>query len=218
MVTSSAAVVYDNSLFGATSPIMGQRYRIEASPLLGDLTLVNVLVDVRKYIMPARPFTLAGRIMHTGRYGPDQDNPRLYPLFLGYKAVVRGYPQDAFQTNTLGCFLGVAPCSSINQLLGSKILAANVEFRFPLFGVLGLGSGYYGGLPIEMAFFADGGVAWTGTDQAWFLGGTRKPVYSVGAALRMNLFGFAIVELDAVRPLSRPGSGIVWQFGLTPGF
>jgi outer membrane protein assembly factor BamA len=168
--------------------------------------------------MIARPFTFATRIMHSGRYGPDEDNTRLYPFFLGYQSVVRGYPQDAYQTNTYGCFLGITSCANIGQLLGSKILVANAELRFPLFGVLGAGGGYYGGVPIEMALFADGGVAWTGTETPSFLGGVRKPVYSVGAALRMNLFGYAIIEVDAAHALSRPNSGIVWQFGLTPGF
>ncbi|HEX6104231.1 MAG TPA: hypothetical protein VFZ26_01525, partial [Gemmatimonadales bacterium] len=45
----SAALVYDNSFFGATGPIFGQRYRLEASPTFGSLDFVGVLADYRRY-------------------------------------------------------------------------------------------------------------------------------------------------------------------------
>ena len=51
-----------------------------------------------------------------------------------------------------------------------------------------------------------------------FAGGDREWVRSVGAGLRFNAFGYAIGEIDYVRPLDRPGRGWVWQFNLTPGF
>ena len=38
------------------------------------------------------------------------------------------------------------------------------------------------------------------------------------AALRVNVFGFAVAEFDYVRPLDRSRRGWLWQFGLTPGF
>ena len=41
---------------------------------------------------------------------------------------------------------------------------------------------------------------------------------SVGVAMRANLFGFAVAEIDYVRPLDRPGRGWLWQFNLMPGF
>ena len=88
-----------------------------------------------------------------------------------------------------------------------------IDHTFDLFNL--------GGLPIEMAFFGDAGVAWTNQDaahKAWFLGGDRKPIYSTGVALRLNLLGFAVLEVDASHPFNRPGTGIVWQFGLSPGF
>jgi hypothetical protein len=34
----------------------------------------------------------------------------------------------------------------------------------------------------------------------------------------MNLFGFAVGELDLVKPFDRPGKGLVWQLGLQQGF
>ena len=41
---------------------------------------------------------------------------------------------------------------------------------------------------------------------------------SVGALLRINLFGYAIGEVDYVKPLDRTNRGWQWQFNLTPGF
>jgi len=40
----------------------------------------------------------------------------------------------------------------------------------------------------------------------------------VGTTLRVNLFGSAVVQFDVVRPLQRPGAGMVYQFNFTPGF
>ena len=89
--------------------------------------------------------------------------------------------------------------------------------RFPLWSAFG-GSNFYGPLPIEMAVFADSGVAWGQNNSVQFGGSNKEPVSSVGVAMRVNLFGFAVGELDYVRPLDRPGRGWLWQFNLMPGF
>ncbi len=214
--TASVALTYDNSLFGATSPILGQRYRLELDPTVGTLTWVSVLADYRRYVMPVRPFTLAGRILHYGRYGSGAEDPRLSLLFLGYPSLVRGYDIGSFSASE--CPSGSGTCPAFDQLLGSRLLVGNLELRFPLLGVLGVGSGYYGAWPLEMALFADGGVAWTDRDKASLFGGSRKPVASAGAALRMNLFGFAIAEVDLVRPFDRPAKGWYLELSLTPGY
>ena len=213
----SAALVHDNSFFGATSPILGDRWRLEVSPTVGSLQFFTALVDYRKYLMPVRPFTLAGRIMHMGRYGRSADDGRMYPLFIGYQSLVRGYDIGSFDASECGG--SSSACPVFDQLVGSKVLVGNVELRFPLFGVLGLGSGYYGALPIETALFYDAGVAWTGSDGAQLFGnGSRQIVSSAGVAVRMNLFGYAIGEVDFVKPFDRPTKGWMIRFGLTPGF
>jgi hypothetical protein len=35
---------------------------------------------------------------------------------------------------------------------------------------------------------------------------------------RVNLLGFAVVEVDLVKPLDRPGKGAFWTFNLLAGF
>jgi hypothetical protein len=217
---ATAALVYDNSLSGATGPIIGQRYRFEVSPTAGTLSYVGILGDYRKYFLPVRPFTIATRIMHYGRYGEGGENSRLQPLFLGYPGLVRGYSYGSF--NASECSPTAADpnaCPVFDQLLGSRMVVANAELRFPLFGVLGIGSGYYGAFPLEFTVFGDGGLAWDTQHQPSVLGsGTRDPVFSAGAGLRINLLGYAVAELDLVRPFDRPDKGWVWQFELQPGF
>jgi Tol biopolymer transport system component len=216
----SAALVYDNSFFGATSPILGQRYRFEVSPTVGALNYVGILGDFRRYFMPARPFTFATRLLHYGRYAKDGEDPRLQPLFLGQAGLVRGYSFGSFDATE--CDPPAAEpdsCPVFDQLLGSRLVVANAELRFPLFGALGIGSGYYGVFPIEFAVFGDAGLAWdNGHKPSVFGSGTRDPVFSAGAGLRINLLGFAVAEVDLVRPFDRPGKGWIWQFELQPGF
>ena len=52
---ASAALVYDNSFLGATGPILGQRYRLEATPTFGSLNFVAALADYRRYFMRCVP-------------------------------------------------------------------------------------------------------------------------------------------------------------------
>jgi len=49
----------------------------------------------------------------------------------------------------------------------------NAELRFPLFGLLGAGGGYYGAFPLEVGAFYDAGVAWTKDNDPWFIGTAR---------------------------------------------
>lgn len=210
-----AAFVYDSSFFGATSPILGQSYILEFSPLAGSLTYYSLLADYRRYLMPMRPFTLAFRFLHYGRYGRDAEDSRLWPLYIGYENLVRGYDYNSFNAEE---FTG-NNSFEFDRLLGSKIMVANFELRFPLFRVLGIGKGYYGVFPIEFLAFYDVGLAWTNDSKAWFLsGGNRKPVSSTGIGLRTNVMGYLVLGVDYVKPLNRPNKGWFFQFTFTPGF
>ena len=218
MGTASAALVYDNSYFGAASPVLGERWRLEVDPIVGGLQFFNVLADYRRYFMPMRPFTLAFRMLHYGRYGPSAEDQRIYPNFLGYQSMVRGYDYNSVLTDCQNAGGAGPACNVYLALFGSRIAVGNIELRFPLLGVLGLGHGYYGAFPIETGLFADGGVAWSSGQKPSFLGGTMRPLTSVGIANRLNLFGYVVIEVDFVRPFQRQGVGWTWQFGFTEGF
>jgi outer membrane protein assembly factor BamA len=188
---------------------------------VGSLSYVGVLGDYRKYLMPVRPFTIAARLLHYGRYGSGGEDDRLQPLFLGFPGLIRGYSFESFDASE--CHPPPdAPdsCPAFDQLLGSRMAVANVELRFPLFGALGIGSGYYGALPIDFFAFGDGGLAWDSANEpkVFGLNGTREPVFSAGVGLRLNLLGFAVAEVNVARPFDRPGKGWVWEFQLQPGF
>jgi len=214
--TASAALVHDNSFYGATSPILGSRWRLEVDPTFGNLQFFQTLADYRRYIMPARPFTIAARVLHVGRYGRDAEDNRLFPLFIGYSSLIRGYDLNSFSASE--CGNSTTSCPVFDQLVGSKILIGNLELRFPPFGLLGVGGGYYGVLPIEMGIFYDAGVAWTDAEKAQIFGGTRKLVRSTGVTFRLNLLGYAIGQMDVVHPFDRPQKDWMVRFSITEGF
>jgi hypothetical protein len=215
--TTSGAFVSDTSNYGATSPVAGQRYRLEAAPTLGSINFTSLLGDYRRYFMPVSFYTLAARVLHYGRYGTGAEDQRLFPLFIGYPNLVRGYdvgtfdPTECVPTRT-------SDCPALDRLVGSRLLVGNLEFRFPLLRPFGASQRMYGPLPVEVALFADGGVAWNRHEKPSFLGGSREGVASAGVTLRVNLLGFAIGQFDFAHPFQRAGRGWVFQFNLSPGF
>jgi hypothetical protein len=216
LAEAAAALVYDQSVFGPTSPITGQRYRFEVTPTFGSLRFTNLTFDFRRYFVPARPFTLAFRALHLGRYGADAEDLRLSPLFVGYPSLVRGYDVGTFDANDCGAD-PLGGCPVYDNLIGSRLLVGNLELRFPLLGAFS-GNFHYGPLPLEGFLFADSGVAWTSEVSPDFAGGTRPLVSSYGAGVRFNAFGYAVMELSMARPQDRPGKGWVFGFNLIPGF
>jgi Tol biopolymer transport system component len=217
VATTSAAFVYDTSVFGATSPVSGQRSRLEVTPAFGSLSFATALADYRRYFMPARFYTIAVRSMHFGRYGTDSESGMLYPLFIGYPEMVRGYGFGSFRQSECRTWAG-GTCQVFDQLVGSRTMIGNVELRFPVLRPFGARGNMYGAVPVEVAFFADAGLAWTRDQLPSFAGGDRRPVSSAGVTFRVNAFGFAVLQTDFAYPFQRPGRGWVWGFSLTPGF
>lgn len=219
-VHGSVALVYDNAVFGATSPMVGQRYRLEVSPTAGSLGYVTALADYRRYVMPIRPFTLAGRVLHLGRYGGGSEDHRLQDYFIGYPSLVRGYEAGSFTfqecpPTDVGSASGF--CPAFDRLLGSRFGVFNAEARLPLLGGVGLipASGVP---PVDFLTFFDAGVAWSRGESPRFLGGGRQVVKSYGVGLRINLFGLAVFELDYVNPVDRARKDWFLDFSVTPGF
>jgi WD40 repeat protein len=216
MGTASAALVYDTSLFGGTSPVRGQRYRLELGAAGGSVNYSNVLVDYRRYFGLARPLSLAGRFLHFGRYGGDAEDVRLQDLFVGYPSLVRGYDPGSFHVNECGTNT-TGRCPVFDRLFGSRIAVGNAELRLSLLGPLGVVPSR-SVPPVETALFYDSAVAWTSARQAELRDVARKPISSYGASLRFNILGFAVGQLSYVRPIDRPLKGWHWQFSLLPGF
>ncbi len=129
LATTTAAFVYDTSNYGATSPVQGQRYRIEASPAFGSINFTSVLADYRRYFMPVPFYTIATRVMHYGRYGNGGEDQRLFPLFIGYPNLVRGYDVGTFDASDCVPTLA-SQCPAFDRLVGSRMLVG--ECRVPL--------------------------------------------------------------------------------------
>jgi Tol biopolymer transport system component len=221
-----AALVFDNALLGFTSPIAGQRYRFEASPTLGSLNFVNALADYRRYLW-FQPFTFAVRGMHFGRYGISMEDDRvLGPVFLAQPQLLRGYSYGDLVDRCMGD-LQLSPeangqCAVLNQVFGSRIAVANAELRFPLIQAAIAGGGI-GFPPIEGFVFYDAGVAWDRGSEPVFATGIqddptqRGILSSAGVGGRVNLFGYAVLEIGYVNPFVGD-RGWHWQFALQPGF
>jgi len=218
----SAALVYDNSLFGYTSPFYGERYRLEVGQAIGGYQYTQGVVDFRKYFSLGFPWTFAVRATGFGRFGQDEN---LFPVFLGSTDFVRGYTYGSYLNNECGTNGTNQLCSQLDRLIGSRIMVTSAEFRFPLLRGNALGFLPAGLPPIEGAIWADAGLAWgRGTTVRWRqpLPGDptdiRAPITSYGASVRINLFGFAILNFDYAVPRQRPGKHGYWIVSLNPPF
>ncbi len=193
------AFVGDNSSFGITSPMMGYRYRFQVGQMFDEYDITSLSLDIRKYFF-LKPFSLAFRTMHYGRYGKDANN--LYALFLGNEYLVRGYNFNAFNKSKES-----SPQSylDINNIAGSKIIVFNSELRFPFTGIERFSLFKSGYLFSDIVLFFDAGVSWTKDRFPWLESSDVRfhwnpnpnyytPIYSLGASLRINLFGYAILE------------------------
>lgn len=223
--TLNAALVGDNSFFGITSPIKGSRYRLGVSQFFGGFNLTNITADYRKYVR-LQPFTLAFQVMHEGRYGEDAD--QIFPFYIGYPWNVRGYNNQDVER------LLISNNIDPNILLGSKGAVAKFEVRIPFTGPEQLSLFKSKFLLSELAFFADAGIAWNdnnsfnrdnvfandfddATGEPIFVEAFAQPLTSIGASLRVNLFGALIVEPFYAIPLLEGSQG---RFGINflPGW
>ncbi len=193
------AIVGDNSNFGITSPMMGYRYRFQIGQMFDKYNITTLSFDVRKYFF-FKPISLAFRVLHYGRYGKNANS--LYPLYLGNEYLIRGYNFNAFykagETHSPGYL-------DINNTSGSKIIVFNSEIRFPFTGIKRLSLIKSGYLFSDIILFFDAGVSWTDDKFPWLESSDIKfywnpnsnyytPIYSLGASIRINLFGYAILE------------------------
>ncbi len=207
----NTALVGDNSFFGFTAPLQGWRYRIGVEQFFGDFQFSTLLLDGRYYLR-LRPFTVAFRSMSYGRFGGNSD--RVFPFFLGNPWFVRGYGSNDLYT---------ADPQLANRMVGSKMSVANAELRLPFFGRKPLSVVNFF-LPVDLALFADAGVAaYNFSDlerPSQQTGLVHEPIFSVGASIRINLFGAIIVEPFYALPLSVKPEVKEWRWGLNilPGW
>lgn len=232
----NAGFVGDNSIFGVTAPLDGFRYRVSGEQYFGTYNFSALNVDLRKYFR-AKPVTFAIRSYNTIRIGKDAD--RLYPMYLGYSYLVRGYEANSiYKTNSNTSNNSF----DINQLTGSKIAVVNFEVRLPFTGPKKLAQIPSKFLFSDLNLFFDAGVAWTNNTtvrlngkQTFFTvpindangnqvdsyqdSNDRIPVMSAGISLRVNVFGYFVLEPYYAFPFQRKDvSGGVFGLTFAPGW
>lgn len=208
----------------------------------GDYQFSAVTVDLRKY-WRLKPVTLAARSYNYLRIGKDGEN--LYPLYIGYPYLIRGYEANSMYNSTSGSSGGF----DINQLSGNKIAVFNLELRLPFTGPKRLSAIPSKFLFTDLNLFFDAGLAWNQGSKVVFKNqpennidpavdditgdpildqngnpiytrtNQRVPAMSVGISLRVNVFGAFVLEPYYAIPFQRKdiSAGV---FGLTfaPGW
>jgi hypothetical protein len=241
----SAALVFDNALFGWTGPVHGRRYRLQLSRTVGEIDFAEALLDLRNYWNWRRTLVLATRVVGLTRFGPDSDR---FSLFWGGPYYIRGYDGHSYDPATAECEAdrddgdpSPSLCPARDQLIGSSGAFINTELRFPVITELRLGPlGQFP--PVDGVLFFDAGMAWDERvcstrdfDPTSECSGevrdvsvvwrrqdgqdpylVREPLYSWGVGLRLNVF-YAILRLDYSFPLSRDRGGI-FSLAFGPSF
>ena len=209
----SVALVGDTAIFGGTGPILGSRYRFQVAPVAGGASYVNVLADYRRYLMPVRPYTIAVRVLHSSRYGPGSNDPRLLTTYLGSSWLVRGYGPSRVAASECGA----GPCPALDHMLGTGVLVTKFEVRAPLLSAFS-SRFRYGALPLDAFAFADAGTTWGATDRPFGLGTmSRAVIRSVGGGVRANAMGL-IFDASAERPLDLRLHGWRFSVNVRPAF
>ena len=238
----NTALIGDNSFFGVASPLNGFRYRLEAAYDFGSYKFFAPTIDLRKYLR-LEPVTLAARLYLNGRFGADDG---LYPQYVGYPFYIRGYEAQTFYNNNNTT---PTNNFTIADLSGSSIAVANFEVRLPFTGPEKLSVISSKFLFTELNFFFDAGLAWSPGDKVEFksdptllrttpvldINGNQvldtngnpevNPVYSkvpalsTGISLRVNVFGYFVLEPYLAIPFNRTDVGKpVFGLGFTPGW
>jgi hypothetical protein len=235
--------VGDNSFFGVASTLTGFRYRLEAEYNFGTYHFLAPTIDLREYLRVA-PVTFAARLYGYGRFGGELDG--LYPLYVGYPFYIRGYESQTFYTNNGKT---PTNNFTIDDLSGQRIAVANFEVRLPFTGPEKLSQIKSKFFFSELNLFFDAGLAWSAGDKIEFKSNptllrtvpvvdvngnpvvdasgnpetnpvySKVPALSAGVSLRVNLFGYFVLEPYLAWPFNRTDIGKpVFGIGFTPGW
>ncbi|HUX33406.1 MAG TPA: hypothetical protein VMV51_05995 [Gemmatimonadaceae bacterium] len=220
---AQAAYVFDNSLYAATGPVAGQRYRLQVTPVFGAYRWMEYLADYRRYDPIVFDYlTVATRLYGNVAVGRDET---AFPKYIARPDFVRGYDRNnQFYASCPVVGANASNCGAL-QLLGSRVLVGNVELRFPLVRKLELGGLPFSFPPVDGLVFYDEGLAWSGGQtvygsrpRGYDLTRQRYPLRSYGVGLRLNLFNYALISWDYAIPLDQPGRHGFWTWSLWPSF
>jgi Tol biopolymer transport system component len=158
--------VFDNSLFGYTSPIKGTRYNLTTlgTPKLSNdgVGFASVIGDFRHYFKIADDYSFAFRLTSGASFGP---NPQRFYLGGTDNWINREFEHNNIPINSVQDFAFSTPIMPLrgfnfDRIEGSKYALTNLEFRFPLFKYLIFGLLPLGFADIRGVAFLDAGTAW----------------------------------------------------------
>jgi hypothetical protein len=240
----NTALVGDNSFFGVASPLNGFRYRLQAEYDFGTYHFFAPTIDLREYLRVA-PVTFAARFYGYGRFGEVSG---LYPLYVGYPFYIRGYEAQTFYNNNKiatngfninqlsGSRLAVANFEVRLPFTGpEKLSQLKSKFLFTelnLFFDAGLawnqgdqikfqsGPDLVGHTP---ALDANGNPILDKNGNAVqnpvYAANQRVPALSAGISMRVNIFGYFVLEPYFAFPFNRTDiNKPVFGLGFTPGW
>jgi hypothetical protein len=174
VVTNSISYVKDNSLWGYTGPVDGERFNVTLGHTIdvqnNDVNFFTIIVDYRRYFRLNTRMTYAVRLMtrlNQGREG--------FRYFMGGSWDLRLYPRW--------------------RIWGQKLFLVNHEVRFPFIDrfLLGFPFGGLGLNAIRGAVFVDFGQAWDRDYQF------NEVLGSVGFGLRLQIGGFLVLRYELGR-------------------
>lgn len=196
IASNSISYVKDNTLWGVTGPVDGERYNVTVGHTLdiqnNDVSFFTFTTDYRKYFRLSRRTTYATRVM--GRFNVGKESFR---YFMGGSWDLRLYPRW--------------------RIWGRKLFLLNNEVRFPLLDrlILGFPFGGLGFGGFQGAAFVDLGQAW---DSEYHF---EEVLGSMGLGIRMRFGGFLVLRYEIgrtfqVNDLSNPS--LHWDSGLKKAF
>ncbi|HLA91733.1 MAG TPA: basic secretory protein-like protein [Gemmatimonadaceae bacterium] len=227
-LSPAAAWVSDNALFAGGSasgaPIFGHRYRLGVTANIGSGGFTTYQGDLRRYDAVLFSFlTFATRLYANVNVGPGES--QFGQQFLGIPQYIRGYDREYYSSSACAPSAANQCIDPLTQLIGTRVMLASAELRFPLVRRFDLGV-----LPISLPrvdglIFYDAGIAWSqGQSVSLTRPGNydpetqRYPVRSVGYGIRMNLFNFAVLRWDYAIPRDSFDRKGYWWFSIGPSF
>ena len=217
MGTASAALVYDTSVFGPTSPWpvndRGSRSPRPSAPSPSrrpSRTTGGTSCPRRSTRSPRGLITTAatGSTVETSSVsalpGISRSRPRL-----------RGGSIHADE-----CAAGPSggTCETYDRLSDRACSSATSSSVSPSFGRSGASGACTDRSPSKWRSFST--AAWRGQERErpTIFGGDRRAGVEHRRHAPCELFGFAVAQMDLAYPFQRPGRGWVWAFKLSPGF
>jgi hypothetical protein len=189
LVSSSFSFISDNSLWGPSGPLDGNRMKLTLAYTTdvqhSNVNYYTILADYRHYLRLSTRSALASRV--NVWYNDGKEARR---FFMGGSWDLRGWPRWSIR--------------------GQKLWLTSQELRFPFIDQLGIRFPF-GGVSfgsIRGALFADAGGAW---DTKYI--DTKG---SIGAGVRLNLGGILVLRYDIGKRIEKNMSsfqeGIFYQF------